>query len=157
MHFLLLISSFNSVNGLPFLITCKISSFDIVWACPAISFCHYFYFLHPPYSLLHLQTNISLSWCLFYMFLWLAIKIKHWILCTYRSYFHQSELVRYFIAIMSTPCYWLLELPLIIILFQTCQLSLFYKKNQDTWQFLLSNKQSLKINGCNVELGLWFC
>ena len=118
-------------------------------ALPLVLF-HYFYFPQPPYSLVHLQTNISLSWYLFYyMFLRCVIKTTHFILPAYRNYFHQSEVVKCLVAIMPTLFYWFLKLALIIKkkLFQTCQLYFFYKKNQEKWQFSLSNKQSLKTNG----------
>ena len=73
--FLLLVRSFNSVNSF---------IFDIVWTRLSISFMSLFYFAHPPYSLLHLLNNISLSWCRFYYtFLRCVIKTTYLILCAY--------------------------------------------------------------------------
>ena len=101
--FLLLISSFNSVNVylLQSLLKCHLMIlFELI--LPLVLY-HYFYFAHPPYSLLHLQTNIFISNIL--IFLRRVIKSTHLILHACSSYFHQSEMVKCLIAIMFTLCY----------------------------------------------------
>ena len=111
--------------------------------------CLAIYFAQPLYSLLHLQTNISLSWCLFYyIFLRCVIKTTNLILCAYRNYFYQSEVVKCLVVIMSTLCFWFLDVPLIIKkkhYFKYVNSLCFIKriKTNDNFFFQLNNHRKL--------------